>query len=86
MALLNLPSKITLQYTEHIRLGEPQSSLKHSVEEKNFLLLPEIKPSFVSFPAHDLVTITNTITEAMAAINGDCLMMKQKLKQYYTEK
>jgi len=80
MALLNLPSKIILQYTEHRRLGEPQSSWKHSGEEKNFLLLPEIKPCFVSFQAHDLVTITNTIMEA---INGDCQMRKQKPKQNY---
>jgi hypothetical protein len=86
MAQLNLPNKIIPQYTEHRRLGEPQSSLKHSGEEKNFLRLPEIKPCFVSFPAHDLVTITNTITEAMAAINGDCLMSKQKPKQNYNGK
>jgi len=38
---------------------------------------------FVSFHAHDLVTITNTIMEAMAAINGNCLMRKQKPKQNY---
>jgi hypothetical protein len=70
MALLNLPNKIIPQYSEHRRLDEPQSSLKRSGEEKNFLLLPEIKPCYVSFPAHNLVTITNVITEAMAAING----------------
>jgi hypothetical protein len=81
MALLNLPSKIIPQYKEHRRLGEPQSLSEHSGEEKHFLLLPEIKPCFVSFPAHDLVTITNTIMEAMAAMNGDCLMRKQKPKQ-----
>jgi hypothetical protein len=43
MALLNLPTKITPQYTQHRRLGEPQSWLKHFGEEKNFLLLPENK-------------------------------------------
>ena len=86
MALLNLPSKIIPQYTEHRRLGEPQSSLKHPAEEKIFLLLPEIKSCFVSFQSHDLDTITNTNTEAMAAINGDCLMRKQKPKQNYNGK